>query len=141
MYYWCSEKKGADQLRGYCEADLRLCFRMCEKPVFIRRGSYYFHAQLIQIAHKYQNSQTQRIFQALVIKTSYLSCSLMLKCHLNIKNRINFMLGLVEHEKSFITSEPGLAIRLVSNRIFEAIEREFNMSSMQQVMSPITINS
>ena len=25
-YYLCSEKKGADQLRGYREADLRLCF-------------------------------------------------------------------------------------------------------------------
>ena len=25
----CSENKGADQLRGYREADLRLCFRIC----------------------------------------------------------------------------------------------------------------
>ena len=29
MYYPCSENKGADQLRSYCEADLRLCFRLC----------------------------------------------------------------------------------------------------------------
>ena len=41
MYYLCSENKGADQLRGYCEADLRLCFRICKKPVFSRRGSNY----------------------------------------------------------------------------------------------------
>ena len=27
MYYPSSENKGADQLRGYREADLRLCFR------------------------------------------------------------------------------------------------------------------
>ena len=27
LYYLCSENKGADQLRGYREADLRLCFR------------------------------------------------------------------------------------------------------------------
>ena len=27
--YLCSENKGADQLRGYCEADLCLCFRLC----------------------------------------------------------------------------------------------------------------
>ena len=40
MYYLCSENKGADQLRGYREADLRLCFRICKKPVFSRRGSY-----------------------------------------------------------------------------------------------------
>ena len=33
MYYPCSENKGADQLRGDREADLRLCFRICKKPV------------------------------------------------------------------------------------------------------------
>ena len=27
LYYPSSENKGADQLRGYREADLRLCFR------------------------------------------------------------------------------------------------------------------
>ena len=26
LYYPCSENKGADQLRSYCEADLCLCF-------------------------------------------------------------------------------------------------------------------
>ena len=40
LYYLCSENKGADQLRGHREADLRLCFRICKKPVFSRRGSY-----------------------------------------------------------------------------------------------------
>ena len=39
LYHLCSENKGADQLRGYREADLRLCFRICKKPVFSRRGS------------------------------------------------------------------------------------------------------
>ena len=34
MYYPCSENKGADQLRGYREADLRLCFRICRLLVF-----------------------------------------------------------------------------------------------------------
>ena len=29
LYYPCSENKGADQLRDYREADLRLCFRIC----------------------------------------------------------------------------------------------------------------
>ena len=27
LYYPISENKGTDQLRSYCEADLRLCFR------------------------------------------------------------------------------------------------------------------
>ena len=40
LYYPCSENKDADQLRGYREADLRLCFCIFKKPVFSRRGSY-----------------------------------------------------------------------------------------------------
>ena len=33
-YYPSSENKGADQLRSYREADLRLCFRICRLLVF-----------------------------------------------------------------------------------------------------------
>ena len=40
LHYPCGENKGADQLRGYLEADPRLCFRINKKPVFSRRGSY-----------------------------------------------------------------------------------------------------
>ena len=39
LYYPYSENKGADQLRSYCAADLRLCFRKCKKPVFSKRDS------------------------------------------------------------------------------------------------------
>ena len=35
LYYTCSENQAADQLRGYREADLRLCFRICKKVVFL----------------------------------------------------------------------------------------------------------
>ena len=42
LHYPCSENKGADQLRSYCEADLRLCFRLCRCG-----GSYHLH----DIAH------------------------------------------------------------------------------------------
>ena len=40
LYYPCSETKGVDQLRGYCEVDLRLCFRVCRLVVFLCDGSY-----------------------------------------------------------------------------------------------------
>ena len=40
MYYPSSENKGADQLRGYCEADLRLCFCLCRLLVFPWGGSF-----------------------------------------------------------------------------------------------------
>ena len=40
LYYPSSENKGADQLRSYCEADLRLCFRICRLLVFPWGGSY-----------------------------------------------------------------------------------------------------
>ena len=38
-----AKNKGADQLRGYREADLRLCFRICKNLVFSRRGSNTFY--------------------------------------------------------------------------------------------------
>ena len=34
LYYLCRENKGADQLRGNREADLRLCFRIRKLLVF-----------------------------------------------------------------------------------------------------------
>ena len=34
LYYMCSGNKGADELRGYREADLRLCFRIRKKLFF-----------------------------------------------------------------------------------------------------------
>ena len=33
LYYLSSENKGADQIRGYCKAGLRLCFRICKMLV------------------------------------------------------------------------------------------------------------
>ena len=45
MYYSCSENKDADQLRGYREADLRLCFRPCKLLVFSRTGSFSFYGK------------------------------------------------------------------------------------------------
>ena len=39
LHYLCSENKGADQLRSYCEADLPLCFHIGQNPVFSRCGS------------------------------------------------------------------------------------------------------
>ena len=47
LYYLCSENKDADQLRGYREADLRLCFRICKKPVFSERDSIYLRQIVI----------------------------------------------------------------------------------------------
>ena len=41
LYYPCSENKGADQLRSYCEADLRLCFRINKMLFFSLPGTYH----------------------------------------------------------------------------------------------------
>ena len=43
LYYLCSENEGADQLRGYREADLRPCFRICKMLVFSWRGSFVWY--------------------------------------------------------------------------------------------------
>ena len=40
LYYPCCENKGADQLRSYCEAELRLCFRLCRLLAFPWGGSF-----------------------------------------------------------------------------------------------------
>ena len=49
LYYPSSENKGADQLRGYREADLRLCFRLCRLLVFPWGGSYLAHSFLVKL--------------------------------------------------------------------------------------------
>ena len=54
LYYPCSENKDADQLRGYREADLRLCFRICKKPVFSRRGSFEIQTQRLFKTDRHQ---------------------------------------------------------------------------------------
>ena len=41
LYFSSSENKGADQLRSYCEADLRLCFCLCRLLVFPCGGSFF----------------------------------------------------------------------------------------------------
>ena len=41
LYYLCSENKGADQLRGYREADLRLLFSHMEKAGFLTTRLLY----------------------------------------------------------------------------------------------------
>ena len=50
MYYPSSENKGADQLRSYCEADLRLCFRLGRLLVF-PCGSSYVKAKTDATSH------------------------------------------------------------------------------------------
>ena len=35
IQYLCNKNKGADQLRGYSAADLRLCFRICKMLGFL----------------------------------------------------------------------------------------------------------
>ena len=54
LYYLSSENKGADQLRSYCEADLRLCFRIGNNPVFSRCGSYCFWKSLGTLHNEYK---------------------------------------------------------------------------------------
>ena len=41
LYYPSIENKGANQLHSYCEADLRLCFRIGKSPVFSSRERYH----------------------------------------------------------------------------------------------------
>ena len=49
LYYPCSENKGAEQLRSYCEADLHLCFRLCRLLVFPCGGSNSFQHRSLNL--------------------------------------------------------------------------------------------
>ena len=49
MYYLSSENKGADQLRGYREADLRLCFRICKLLVFHEAAHMFKRMSLLEV--------------------------------------------------------------------------------------------
>ena len=51
LYYPRSENKGADQLRGYREADLRLCFRLCRLLVFPYGGSFVGKKNTITLSY------------------------------------------------------------------------------------------
>ena len=62
MYYPSSENKGADQLRGYREADLRLCFRLCRLLVFPWGGSnvlFYLQTVVTNKCFKFARSQVR----------------------------------------------------------------------------------
>ena len=68
LYYPCSENKGADQLRSNCEADLRLCFRLCRLLVFPRGGSY----MIIYSFHQYvcRNERMAKLIIACVNRST-----------------------------------------------------------------------
>ena len=54
MYNLRGENKGADQLRGYREADLRLCFRIC-KTLFSHEAAHIILTlgrPVLVVAHK-----------------------------------------------------------------------------------------
>ena len=74
LYNLCGENKGADQLRGYREADLRLCFRICKKPVFSQRGSNKRHIKELERNHL----NALRQIQSLPKRTASLSVCMLI---------------------------------------------------------------
>ena len=73
LYYPCSENKGADQLRGYREADLRLCFRICRLLVFPWGGSIIVKSMTQQCFNKYLTLQMRPFAISLSLLTFTLS--------------------------------------------------------------------
>ena len=63
FYYPSGETKGADQLRSYCESNLRLCFRICKIPVFSRCGSFY-NVRMVRLGTSFPGqAQTRAVNQ------------------------------------------------------------------------------
>ena len=73
LYYPCSENKGADQLRSYCDADLRLCFRICRILVFSRRGSNCFVRELVEkrVSHPVKIQPSNRLCDVVEYPSAY----------------------------------------------------------------------
>ena len=62
LYYLCSEKKGADQLRSYRAADLRLCLHIWKKKVFSGGSSYMRRVMRKPFFFAYAKTKTQISF-------------------------------------------------------------------------------
>ena len=82
MYYICSENKDADELRDYREADLRLCFRICKKPVFSRRGSNFIAFRL-RAVFNYAYSKTMEL-KLLTARLFYVIQTVCCCCHVEV---------------------------------------------------------
>ena len=74
MYYLCSENKGADQLRGHREADLRLCFAHA-KHLFSDDTSHMFKDQMANTVDPDQTIQYQLSHLDLVFANSAIGAS------------------------------------------------------------------
>ena len=86
MYYPSSENKGADQLRGYREADLRLCFRLCRLLVFPWGGSDINQNTIhtFEFSNYFKNIFLNEIYMHLSR-----ACSIELHFYARFKNQVN----------------------------------------------------
>ena len=78
LYYLCSENKGADQLRGYREADLRLCFRIC-KNRFSHVAAHLFCSVLDEDVNLYKSrleAETSITATSLLLTLTHVSTNL-----------------------------------------------------------------
>ena len=95
MYYLCSGNKGADQVRGYREADLRLCFRICKK--------------------QFSQDEVQMISLYLIAMKDMLRCRpLLMKCCRYFSDSFQIISYLVKHciDSEGLLRVPGLVTRI-----------------------------
>ena len=74
LYYLCSQNKGTDQLWGYRAVDLRLCFRICTKQVFLWLNS--IRSEQILIFHNFQFYELFTLLFYEVILSNFLQADL-----------------------------------------------------------------
>ena len=73
LYFPCSENKGAIQLRGYREADLRLCFRIC-KNRFSHNEAQLFKCQIKNVGSSLNLLSANVIFSKVPNVQRYVAC-------------------------------------------------------------------
>ena len=152
MYYPSSENKGADQLRGYREADLRLCFRVCRLLVFPRGGSYVISINILtaslmnkRIFNIFEYYYYRRLLQLFtVLRFHFHAGFISSDCSSTENNFTDTKTGVAVRadertlKNSFVTSEARPLYQLfyntVSKRIEANISWEFGMVYIGQIV-------
>ena len=108
LYYQYSENKGADQLRSYCEADLRLCFHLCRLLVMPCDGSNYFLRYILL------RKALIRLYNA---KTSFSVAdrivSILTDQSLSQSHTLRFLLNVIGSYKAILFCDTALVILIM----------------------------
>ena len=102
-------KQSADQLRSYCEADLRLCFRIAKNPVFSRCGSLDLRL-CEKTKAQISFAVTLQLFSTFVFVRRIVQFLFLLKLKFQASSHLQFVSDLVGNPEIENTGFPALQL-------------------------------